>query len=77
MDDTAVASLNKKVARKFPEMKGVRPQIKNHPDDRHGNRQFLVTYSGFAALPGGRKIKRIVRIVANEKGEIQKLSTSK
>lgn len=77
MDDAVLAKLNKEVSRQFPEMDGVRPRIKSHVEDRRGNRQFLVIYSGVAQIPGGREMKRVVRVVVNEKGVIKKMSTSK
>lgn len=42
-----------------------------------GDEQYLLTFKGKADLPGGRKISRVVRIVADERGRILKLSTSK
>ena len=42
-----------------------------------GDVEFLLTYKGKVELPGGRKISRIVRVVADERGRIIKMSTLK
>jgi hypothetical protein len=72
-----VRSVSKEVARKFPEMAGVRPNVKRQKSKSGELAQFLLTYKGKADLPGGKTIKRIVRVVANERGQIKKISTSK
>ncbi len=72
-----VRSVSQEVARKFPEMAGVRPTIKEQKSKSGDVAQFLLTYKGKAELPGGKTIKRIVRVVANERGQIKKISTSK
>jgi hypothetical protein len=77
MDDEVLKKVSRTVAQQFPELSSVKPRIKRHRDDRRGNPQFTLTYSGMAELPGGRKLKRVVRVVVNERGKILKLSTSK
>jgi hypothetical protein len=72
-----IQSVSKKVARKFPEMAGVRPTVKQQKNKNGDLAQILLTYKGKAELPGGKTIKRIVRVVANERGQIKKISTSK
>jgi hypothetical protein len=67
----ALDKVTKAVVRQFPEMDGVRPAIKEQRDE------YLVTFKGAAELPGGKTIKRIVRVVANEKGEVLRMSTSR
>ena len=72
-----VGSVSREVANKFPEMAGVRPTVKQQKDKDGNVAQILLTYKGKAALPGGKTIKRIVRVVANERGQIKKIGTSK
>jgi hypothetical protein len=72
-----VRSVSKVVARKFPELAGVRPTVKRQKSKSGGVAQFLLTFKGKVELPGGKTIKRIVRVVANERGQIKKISTSK
>lgn len=72
-----IRSVSQEVARNFPEMAGVRPTVKEQRTKSGDVAQFLLTYKGKAVLPGGKTIKRIVRVVANERGQIKKISTSK
>jgi hypothetical protein len=76
-DKDIVRSVSREVVRSFPEMKGVHPTVKRQKDKNGHVAQILLTYKGKAVLPGGKTIKRIVRVVANERGQIQKMSTSK
>ncbi|TET38661.1 MAG: hypothetical protein E3J69_01170 [Anaerolineales bacterium] len=76
MDQATIQKLTRTVGKKFPEMKSVRPSVREQSNTK-GNVQFLLTYKGKAELPGGRKISRIVRVVADERGRIIKMSTSK
>ncbi|MDF1498989.1 MAG: hypothetical protein P1P76_00745 [Anaerolineales bacterium] len=72
-----VRRVSREVVGKFPEMAGVRPTVKHQKDNTGDVAQILLTYKGKAVLPGGKTIKRIVRVVANERGQIKKISTSK
>ncbi len=38
---------------------------------------FLLTFKGRGQGPGGRSIVRIVRVIADERGKVLKISTSK
>lgn len=76
MDKSTLAKLTKEVARKFPEMEGVRPSLKRKCESNNGL-QYEVTYKGSAELPGGKTMRRIVRVIADEKGRILRMSTSK
>ncbi len=76
MDQATIKKLTRTVSKKFPEMNSVRPSVREQANTK-GNVQFLLTYKGKAELPGGRKISRIVRVVADERGRIIKMSTSK
>ncbi|MGD8732089.1 MAG: hypothetical protein PVH92_09425 [Anaerolineales bacterium] len=76
-DKDIVRSVSREVSRKFPEMEGVRPTVKHQKTKNGDLAQILLTYKGKAVLPGGKTIKRIVRVVANERGQIKKISTSK
>ena len=76
MDKSTIAKLTKQVTRKFPEMEGVRPGLKRTCDSNHGVK-YELTYKGSAKLPGGKTMRRVVRVVADEKGRILRMSTSK
>jgi hypothetical protein len=76
LNPKALSKINKQVGRQFPELDGVEPkvQVQHTPDE---NRQFLLTYHGSAELPGGKRLKRIVRVVADVAGHVIRISTSR
>jgi len=75
MDSKTIASISEKVGKRFPETAGRQPRVTQQKST--GKSNFLLTYSGSASGPGGRSIRRSVRVVANERGNILKISTSK
>ena len=74
MKKEAVEKITRTVVRQFPEMDGVRPSVKS---DESGNDRYLMTYKGAFDLPDGNTMKRIVRVVASEKGDVIRMSTSR
>ena len=76
MDQGIIEKITKKVTRQFPEMQGVRPAIRQHATRNNGE-QFTLTYKGTANLPGGKTMKRIVRVVADPKGKVIRMSTTR
>ncbi|GMR10931.1 MAG: hypothetical protein BMS9Abin28_1755 [Anaerolineae bacterium] len=72
MKKEAVEKITRTVVRQFPEMDGVRPAVKSEEGLR-----YLVTFKGTAELPNGKSMKRIVRVVADEKGDVIRMSTSR
>jgi hypothetical protein len=66
----------RQVVRSFPEMNGVTPSVRRQ-SEKHGQSQFLLVFKGKASLPGGRTLTRIVRVVADESGNIVRMSTSR
>ena len=77
MKCSLIAKLNRQVTEKFPEMKGVNQSVRRSSQTKNGDQRYTLTYKGKADLPGGRKISRIVRVVADEEGRIIRISTSK
>ena len=75
MNPKQVKSISSKISRKFPEMSAARPKISQQKSAHSSN--FLLTFSGQAEGPGGKRINRIVRVVASDTGKIIKVSTSK
>ena len=71
MKQEVVEKITRTVVRQFPEMDGVRPAVKS---EQH---RYLVTYKGAAELPDGKSMKRIVRVVADEQGDVIRMSTSR
>jgi hypothetical protein len=68
----AVEKITRTVVRQFPEMDGVRPAVKSQKGPR-----YLVTFKGAVELPDGKTMVRIVRVVADEKGDVIRMSTSR
>lgn len=77
MDQATLKQVSRHVAKKFPEMAGVRPTIRRQGNASSEDPCFVLTYKGKAELPGGRKMSRIVRVVADESGRVIRMSTSK
>lgn len=72
MQEQAKTKVNKSVYRQFPELEGKQASIMSRPDG-----DFLLTYHGSVTLDNGRKLERVVRVVASETGRIKKLTTSR
>lgn len=66
-----LGKVNQKVYQQFSELAGVKPSISSRP-----NGEKLYVYQGKAALPNGKFISRVVRVVVSEKGCIVKLTSS-
>lgn len=68
-------AISSQIGKKFPELSGSRPKITQQKSGHSSN--FLLTFSGHAQGPGGKRINRIVRVVASDSGKILKVSTSR
>jgi hypothetical protein len=74
VDDQLIAKIRRQVVKTYPEMKDAKPSVRRQ-SGTHGG--FQLTFKAQADLPGGRKINRVVRVVADEKGGILRMSSSK
>ncbi|MGD2253243.1 MAG: hypothetical protein PVF70_10060 [Anaerolineales bacterium] len=77
MDKGTVTKVNRQVAENFPEMQGVTPSVKRQGGASGEAARYVLTYKGNASLPGGRSIRRIVRVVVDGCGRVIRMSTSK
>lgn len=77
MKQKMVSEITRKVVKQFPELDGVEPAVRRQGVPGNGASQFLLTYKGIAELPGGKTMKRIVRVVADESGRVIRISTSR
>jgi hypothetical protein len=77
MDRDVVARISRQIAKTFPEVAGVNPTIRRQQAPGNDGEQYLLTFKGKAALPGGRTLSRIVRVVADASGRILRISTSR
>ena len=79
-----VKSISANVYRKFPELKGVIPSVTKQsiPNTKtlskpNHTSTYLLTYKGVVSMPGGHTMHKIVRVVANNKGQVLKMTLSK
>jgi hypothetical protein len=70
LPSSIVDVISQRVASEYPEMRGIRPAV-----SAEGGRYSLV-YKTAVSTPAG-KLSRIVRVVADEKGKVLRMSTSK
>ena len=71
MESSAIDRVCQSVYRQFPELKGVRPSV------RESGMTFLLIFSGKANTADRKTLPTTVRATANEQGNIVKLSTSR
>ena len=76
MEKDSIAKVTRQVIRTFPEMDGVSPSVRGQSESPDAA-QFVLTYKGKAPLPGGKTLTRIVRVVADDRGRILRISTSR
>jgi hypothetical protein len=81
MNPKFVKSISNRVYRRFPEVAGNKPKIRKYtpPKAKTVSREpkYLLIFRGSGKTPTGKTIPRRVRVIANEKGNILKISTSK
>jgi hypothetical protein len=76
MEKDSIAKVTRQVVHTFPEMDGVAPSVRGQ-SGRTDVDQYVLTYKGKASLPGGKTLTRIVRVVADDRGRIIRISTSR
>ncbi|HVN56390.1 MAG TPA: hypothetical protein VMT46_18835 [Anaerolineaceae bacterium] len=77
MDARTIETINKQIYRRFPEVDGAAPKVQAQPGASEACPNFLLTYKGSVTLEGGKKMPRIVRVVASDRGKIIKVTTSR
>jgi hypothetical protein len=77
MDKKLVEKISKKVYARFPEVKGKKPKIKTSKTVSSDQGNYILTYNAMVKGIRGKSIPRHVRVVANTKGKIIKMSTSR
>ena len=75
MKNQWIDKISEQVYKKHPDLKGVKPKIA--PREGDVSADTLLVFEKKVPGPGGKSINRIVRAVADEKGKIKKISTSK
>jgi hypothetical protein len=75
MDTDAIERVTREVVRTYPEMRGVSPST--HREDKAPQEQYILTYKAKVSLPGGKVLSRVVRVTADARGRVQRISTSR
>ena len=80
LSSSQIDSISRQIYRQFPEIKDSRPTVQDQPGAKSAGaaeRRYLLMFSGRGQGPGGKTIQRIVRVVADERGKVIKVSTSR
>ncbi len=85
LDDRHVAKAKRLVFEKFPEMAGAKPSVSEKRSqskgklggDQKARTRYILTFEKDVHLPGGSRLKRLVRVTMDNTGEVIKLSSSK
>jgi len=81
LSSSQIDSISRQMYRQFPEIRDARPMIQNQAGAKSagvgGTEQFVLTFRGSGQGPGGKVINRIVRVVADDRGKVLKVSTSR
>ena len=88
MKDRHVSKAKKLVRDKFPEMAGVEPSVarkrSQSKEVKRGSgaasrseQHYVFTFEKEVSLPGGGRLKRLVRVTMDESGGVVRLTSSK
>ena len=80
LSSSQIDAISRQVYRQFPEVQDARPAVQSQAgakDLTAGLDRFVLTFKGRGQGPGGKSIARIVRVVADERGKILRMSTSR
>jgi hypothetical protein len=75
MDPDAIERVTREVVRTYAEMQGVSPIVRR--ETQAAQEQYILTYKAKVNLPGGKTMNRIVRVTADPRGRVQRISTSR
>jgi hypothetical protein len=77
-------AIARQVYRRFPELRGQSPSVQRQTAEAKsgkpvgaGKERYVLTFKGSQQTPDGRRLNRIVRATADERGRVLKISTSK
>lgn len=76
MDGHLVDLICNQIYRRFPEVDGARPRVQSQPGNG-SSQNYLLIFKGSATTADGKKMPRVVRVVADERGKIVKVTTSR
>jgi hypothetical protein len=70
LDGAVLEKINQRVFREYPEMRGARPAVSS------AGPHYLLVYKAKVQTPAG-EMSRVVRVTADERGRVVRISTSK
>jgi len=79
MDDKIIKNISNQVYRRFPEVRDSKPKVRLQSKTKPMSdlSTYLLTYCGEGTTANGKTIPRYVRVVADAKGKILKMTTSR
>jgi hypothetical protein len=72
MDSKLIDKVCSQVYKKFPEVKGKKPKIREYTSSQH-----LFIFSAKVTTSDGRSMPRTIRVIVNDDGKIGKMTTSR
>ncbi len=72
MDSDAINKVNKEVYKRHPQMAGTSPKVSQQTGDR-----YLLLYTRALEISAGRKMEQIIRVTADQQGNVLRMSVSK
>jgi hypothetical protein len=75
MDADAIERVTREVVRTYAEMRGATPTVRR--ETQAPTEQYALTYKAKVNLPGGKSMTRIVRVTADARGRVLRISTSR
>jgi hypothetical protein len=78
LSSTQIENIARQVYGQFPEVRGTRPAVQAQgAKTPNGEQRYVLTFKGSGQGPAGRTIQRIIRVVADERGKVVKISSSR
>jgi hypothetical protein len=77
MDPKTIETICKQIYQRFPEVNGVKPKLQAQPETSPASPNTLLIFKGSVTLEDGKKMPRIIRVVASDRGKIIKITTSR
>ncbi len=74
-----IDTIARQVYSQFPELNGARPVVQAQAGAKTAGslNRFVLIFKGAGRSPAGQSIPRIVRVVADDRGRVVKISTSR
>jgi len=72
MNTDAIRKVNEKVYQKYIKLSGKKPKV-----SKLTSGSYLLLYSFSDELPGGKTLSQTIRVVADENGNVSKISSSR